>query len=160
MNQTHQEPVESTAAIAGHPLHPIMITFPIAFLTGALVTDVVYAIRKGIFWARMSFWLITGGLVTGVAAAALGLLDFVTIRRARTHTGGWVHALGNAAVLMLSASNLVGRIPDPRETVIPGGVILSAVSSLILGVTGWFGGEMVFRHKIGVTGHEQNKQGS
>lgn len=159
MSQQHEEPITSTAAIAGHPIHPIVVTFPIAFLIGALVTDMVYWIKKEMCWARMSFWLISGGLVTGITSAALGLLDFVTIRRARAHTGGWIHALGNGTVLLLSASNLAGRIPNPRETVVPSGVILSALSSIILGITGWFGGELVYRHKIAVTGHDEHGSG-
>lgn len=70
--KTHTKGVTSTASLAKHPLHPALIPFPIAFLTGALVTDIVYSATLTDFWAQMSFWLIAGGLVTGALAAVLG----------------------------------------------------------------------------------------
>jgi uncharacterized membrane protein len=150
----HPEGVKSTAAIAGHPLHPAVIPFPIAFLVGALLTDIVYAANGDDFWARMSFWLIVGGLVTGLAAAVLGLIDFLTIERVRAHQAGWIHAGGNVAAMVLSAINLVLRLDDPASAVTLWGLILSALVTVLLLITGWFGGELAFRHKIGVIENE------
>ena len=86
---TPREGVKSTVSIAGHPLHPVMIPFPIAFLIGTLVTDIVYWLTTEAFWAGMSFWLIAAGVV-------MGLMDFLTIERARAYSAGWIHAGGNA----------------------------------------------------------------
>lgn len=147
---THVEGVESTASIAGHPLHPMMIPFPIAFLTGALVTDIVYWITAADFWARVSLWLIVGGLVMGVLAAGLGAIDFFTIDRVRALTSGWIHAGVNVAVIIFALANLWLRWGDPAAAVWPAGVILSAITTVLLGVSGWYGGELSYRHKVGV----------
>jgi len=142
--------LRSTAAIGGHPLHPILIPFPIAFLVGALVTDIVFTRVGDPFWARASQWLIGAGLVMGAVAAVFGLIDFVTIRRVRSLAAGWMHFLGNAAALLLSLWNLLQRTNAPDMTVTQTGLILSAVVVAILVVTGWLGGELAYRHRIGV----------
>lgn len=152
MSNQYLIPAPSTAAIAGHPIHPAVITFPIAFLVGALVTDVVYWITRAAFWAEASVWLVGAGVAMGVLAAILGLIDFVTVERARQHSAGWIHLIGNLVAMILSVVSLLLRWGNPAAAVLPGGLILSAVTGVILGVTGWFGGELVFRHLVGVTG--------
>lgn len=147
---TPNEGVQSTAAIGGHPLHPAVIPFPIAFLTGALVTDVVYWLTNESFWAQASFWLIAAGLVMGLLAAVLGLIDFLTIERVRAHSAGWIHAGGNAAAMLLAFVSLLLRLGEPEAAVLPWGVILSAITAVLLGVAGWYGGELAYRHKVGV----------
>jgi len=146
--------VRSTAAIGGHPLHPMVVPFPIAFLVGALVTDIVFMRVGDPFWARASQWLIGAGLVMGAVAAVLGLVDFLTIRRVRSLVAGWVHFLGNATALLLSLWNLLQRTSAPDMTVTQTGLILSAIVVAILLVTGWLGGEMSYRHRIGVMEQE------
>lgn len=153
MNKRQVSPVPSTAAIMGHPLHPIFIVFPIAFFMGAFATDLAFWRTRQTFWARVSQWLVGSGVVTGIIAAVLGLIDFLTIRRVREHTGGWIHFLGNVTAVGINAGSLITRIEDPVAAVLPWGLTITAITSGILGVTGWIGGEMVYRHMIGVTGH-------
>jgi uncharacterized membrane protein len=158
MAERHSEGVKSTAAIAGHPIHPMLIAFPIAFLVGALVTDLVYWGTADLFWARASYWLILAGLVMGSLAAITGLIDFLTISRAREHGIGWVHFIGNVVILIIALINLVIRWADPPAAIIPWGVGLSVLTNLLLAVTGWYGGELTYRHKIGVVGHESQEE--
>ncbi len=141
--------IPSTAAIGGHPIHPMLVPFPIAFLVAALVTDIAFAVTNDLFWARVSMWLLGGGLVMGALAALAGLTDFLTIRRARQAVG-WFHFLGNAAALLIALANLWMRIDQPGAAVLPTGLVLSAIVVGILLVTGWLGGELAYRHKIGV----------
>lgn len=148
MAHEHREGVESTATIAGHPIHPMLIPFPISFLVGALVTDLVYWSTGSSFWAQASFWLIGAGLATGLLAAIFGLTDFLTIERVREHSAGWIHFLGNATVLVIALVNLWLRWENPAAAILPWGVVLSAVIGLILIVTGWYGGELSYRHKL------------
>lgn len=152
MANEHTEGVESTAAIAGHPIHPMLIPFPISFLVGALVTDLVYWSTGGDFWAQASFWLVAAGLATGALAAVFGLIDFLTIQRVREHTAGWIHFLGNATVLVIALINLWLRWAEPAAAILPWGLVLSAITGLILIVTGWYGGELSYRHKVGIIG--------
>jgi uncharacterized membrane protein len=148
MAEDYRDEVPATARLAGHPIHPMLIPFPIAFLTGALLTDLVFIATADGFWALGSKWLVFGGLVTGVAAALPGLVDFSTIPRARV-AAGWLHLGTNVAVLGLALVSLLLRWADPEAAVVPSGVILSAVIAALLAATSWFGGELAYRHRIG-----------
>lgn len=146
---TDAEP--STAAIRGHPIHPMLIPFPMAFLTGAFGADVGYWLTADPFWARAALWLIGAGVVSGLAAAVAGLTDFLTIAKPRKLGLGWIHAGGNAMVLLLAAVNWGIRSEDAVAAVLPWGIILSFVIAVALGVTGWAGAELSYRYRIGVT---------
>src|SRR4051794_18645797 len=88
--------VPSTMAINGHPIHPMLVPFPVGFLVGALATDLAFWGIGDPFWSRASLWLLAAGFVMGALAAVIGLIDFLTIERARTGSTGWVHFIGNA----------------------------------------------------------------
>lgn len=150
--------VPSTVAIAGHPLHPLIVTFPIAFLTAVLATDLVYWFTGDLFWARASFWLLSAGILSGLVAAATGLSDFFGIKRVRQHSAGWIHLIGNVAALVLSAINLLLRWNDHSSIIVPIGLILSLIVASLLGVTGWFGAELIYRHKVAVIGYGPNER--
>jgi len=143
----------STAAVAGHPLHPAVVPVPIGMLTAAAVSDVGYLVTGERFFARMSRWLVGGGIVGGLLAAPLGALDLSTIRAARTPTG-LAHAGGNVAVLALSIISLAmrqragSRVPAPA-------LVLTMLSAVMLAVTGWLGGELSYRKGIGVLPHDE-----
>jgi uncharacterized membrane protein len=145
--------VPSTVAVAGHPLHPAIITLPIGLLVTAPVTDIAYWFLGDVFWARASFWLIVAGLVTGLLAAITGLLDFIRIGRVRKHTAGWAHMYANVTALVVTAINLGLRVGDPVENLLFTGLILSVIVATLLGISGWYGGELVYRHKIAVIGY-------
>ncbi len=144
-----QSGVRSRAAIAGHPIHPMLVPFPIAFLVATFASDLNFWCTGDAFWARASLWLAGAGLVTGLAAAVTDPIDFLSIQRAREGTAGWIHFLGNAVVLLLTLWNVLHRLGDPASGVLPLGVILSGIVALILFVTGWMGGELAYRTKIG-----------
>jgi uncharacterized membrane protein len=150
--------VTSTVAIAGHPIHPVIVTLPIAFLVAVPVCDIVYFWTKDVFWARGSFWLLVAGVVMGLLAAATGLMDFFGIERVRKRTAGWAHMIINIVVLVLSAVNLALRWGNLTRPVIPTGVVISVIVALLLGLSGWYGGELVYRHKIAVIGYTSRNQ--
>ncbi|MBB4016433.1 putative membrane protein [Chelatococcus caeni] len=141
----------SAAAVGRHPIHPLLVPLPIGLLMGALVADIVFAMTQDPFWARGAYWLLVGGGVTGVLAGAAGLVELLGVRRARRLGIAWAHGLGNLAVLVLTGVNIYIRTGAPEAAVVPAGLALSAVVVLGLGVTGWLGGEMTYRHGIGVT---------
>ena len=146
-------PAPSRAAIMGHPIHPMLIPYPLTFLTTALATDLTFWATGGGFWAQASLWLIGAGVVTGVAAGAVGAIDYFGIPRARAVAMGHLHAAGNVAALVLSLVNSLLRLGDPAAAVLPWGVLLSVLITAVLGVTGWAGGELSYRHRVGVTEH-------
>ncbi len=140
----------STATIAGHPIHPMLVPFPIACFVGTFITDIVYAYTAEMQWANMSAWLLTFGLIMSVFAAIAGLTDFLSERRIRALGHAWVHGIGNATAVILSIINLFIHSRDAYTSVVPTGIVLSGIVVLILLVTGWTGGELVYRHRVGV----------
>ncbi len=145
--------IPSTVAIAGHPIHPVIVTLPIAFLVALPLTDIVYLLTQDAFWARASFWLVLAGFVTSIAAALTGLMDFLKIERVRKRTAGWAHMFLNVAAMALTLINLILRWGNVTGAILPTGVILSILVATILGASGWYGGELVYRHKIAVIGY-------
>jgi uncharacterized membrane protein len=144
--------VPSTVAIAGHPLHPLSVIFPIAFLAAALGSDIGYWLTGDFFWARASLWLIGLGLAGGLLAAAIGLSDFVKIERVRKRTAGWAHLIINVSLLVLTLVNFLLRWGDAESRIVPWGLLLSLIVGTLTSVSGWFGAELSYRHKIGVVG--------
>jgi uncharacterized membrane protein len=160
MDGNRSSGVPSTASIFGHPIHPMLVPFPIAFLIGAFICDLAFWWTGDPFWARGAFWLLAPGLVIGALAAVVGLADFVTIRRAREYIGGWIHSLGNTIVLLLALLNVMARIEDPIDGVFPWGILLSFLTAALLGVTGWYGGELAYRYGIGFSGQDNSESGN
>jgi len=154
MNGKQRFGIPATAAIAGHPLHPLLVTLPIGFLIGAFLSDIAFYSTGDAFWARASAWLIGAGLVTGVLAALAGLIDFLGSERIRELTYAWYHFAGNAIAMVLTAINLYLRCQGDLTAVTGGQMLLSVLVVLIFAITGWLGGEMVFRKGAGVIGDE------
>lgn len=144
--------IASTVSVAGHPFHPLLVTFPIAFLVGAAATDVGYWLTQDPFWARAALWLIGSGFVSGIVAAISGMLDFVKIDRVRKRSAGWLHMFGNITALVITLINWWLRLGNPTGAVVPLGMMLSVLVATLLGVTGWYGAELAYRHKVGVVG--------
>jgi uncharacterized membrane protein len=140
----------STAQIAGHPFHPMLVPIPIACFVGTLCTDIAYWHTANMTWAVMSTWLLTVGLIVAVFAVVAGFTDFLGDRRIRDLRAVWIHAIGNAIALILSILNVLVHSRDGYTSVVPTGLILSALVVLILLVTGWQGWAMVYRHRVGV----------
>jgi uncharacterized membrane protein len=145
-------PAPSTAAIAGHPIHPMLVPFPVALLTLVAVTDIVYAVNESLFWSSVSYYMLWAGLISAGVAAIFGLIDFTTIKRAREHRAGWAHLLLNVAIVLLSLVNLLLRWGNDVELIVPSGMLVSIVAAGLLMVSGWYGGELAYRHKVGVIG--------
>jgi uncharacterized membrane protein len=140
----------STAQIAGHPLHPMLVPIPIACFVGTLLTDIAYWQTANMQWANFSAWMLTVGLVVALLAVIAGFIDFLGDRRIRDLRAVWIHAIGNAIALVLAIVNAFIHSRDAYTSVVPTGLILSALTVLILLVTGWMGWEMVYRHRVGV----------
>ena len=150
MGKTHLHGVESSAAVFHHPIHPMAIAFPVATLMAAPLSDIAARVTDDPFWRRASRWLLLGGLTSGVAASALGLIDYVAIREVRRMPSAHVHAGGNALALVLTAVNLVRRSKDDSKAPDAIDTGLSVATMVLLGATAWLGGELSYRHGVGV----------
>jgi uncharacterized membrane protein len=145
----HPPGARSRFQIAGHPLHPMLVTFPIAFFSGTLATDLLYWWTGNIMWAQFSFWLLVGGLLGGTAAAAAGFMDFILVPQIRRHFSSWSHMLTAILLMAVAAANFVLRIDEPARAIVPWGLFMSGWMMLMVGVAGWLGGKLVFEHNLG-----------
>lgn len=142
---------QSTAKIANHPLHPMLIPFPVAFLVGTLVADLAFIGTGDGFWARASMWLIGAAIVMALLAALAGFTDFFSEPRIRALSDAWYHMIGNLTAVVVAVINFALRYSQGSEAAIkPWGVVLSLVVVCILLFTGWKGWEMVYRHRVAV----------
>ncbi|MBD2003984.1 MULTISPECIES: DUF2231 domain-containing protein [Cyanophyceae] len=145
--------VTSTVAIAAHPLHPLIVTFPIAFLSLAPAADLAYWWTKDVFWAQGAFWMLIVGLATSVVAAITGMMDFLKIERVRKRSAGWAHMVLNVTAMVLTIVNLIFRWGNTSGAILPLGLTLSIIVAALLGLSGWYGAELVYRHKVAVIGY-------
>lgn len=150
----------STAQIGGHPIHPMLIPFPITCFVGAFVTDLLFLATGDRGFATASSWLIGFGIGTALLAAVFGLIDFMGDDRIRRLSHALQHMMANVAAVVVAIINFVIRLDDPARQVGSLGIYLSGAVVLILLFSGWRGGDLVYRHKIGVHDHSRDPEGS
>ncbi len=141
---------KSTASIAGHPIHAMLVPFPIAFFVATFLCDLAFWRTGNPFWASASIWLLGAGLVMAVLAALAGLTDVIGDVQIRAMSEVWWHAGGNALVVVLQLVSWTLRYVQGPSAVVPVGLILSLIVVGILLFTGWKGWEMVYRRRVGV----------
>ena len=142
----------STAQIAGHPIHPMLVGFPITFFAATVATDLAFQRTGSSSWATASTWLLGAGLVMAALAALAGLTDFLGERRIRALRPAWLHMIGNVIVVLLELANWWTRAHAAAPGVSSTQLLLSVVALLILLFNGWMGWEMVYRHRVGIAG--------
>lgn len=142
--------MKSKASIFGHPLHPILIVFPMGLLPASLITDAARAFTGDGMWSAFSFWLIVAGIAGGLLAAIFGLIDWSALPKgSRERRIGSVHAIANVIMLTVFAISAWLRWPD-LAVLPPLAVALSIIAFLLAGFSGVLGGELVYRHHVGV----------
>jgi len=141
---------QSTVKIAGHPIHPMLIPFPIAFFVSTFVCDLVYWQTGYAAWATAATWLLGAGLVMAVLAALVGLTDVLGDQRIRALNDAWWHAGGMVIVVLIELYNWYARYEQGTAAVVPKGLVLSLIVVCILLFAGWKGWEMIYRHRVGV----------
>nr|WP_196258496.1 DUF2231 domain-containing protein [Pelagibacterium limicola] len=149
MQKVKEHSVSSAVAVAGHPIHAMLVHFPIALIMATLGSDVFYwftgdefFLRAGVWSAGFAFWL-------GVAASLAGTAELLLVRGIRIRVGSWTHAIAAMTLLAIAASNWGVRLYFPEE-VLPHGLALSVLSAIFAGVAGWHGGKLVFDHGVGL----------
>jgi uncharacterized membrane protein len=153
--------MESKIKVLGHPIHPLLIPFPLGLLGTAVVFDVLGEIGQWPELRRASHPMIAAGLVTGVAAAVTGTVDGVALPgNTRAKDVAIKHGLGNAGVMALFGLAWWLRRDDP-EAASPVALALELAGLGGAAVTGWLGGELVDRLGVGVhTGAHLNAPSS
>ena len=140
----------STAQVAGHPIHPMLIPFPIVFFISTFVCDIIYWRTASEAWAEATLWLLGAGLVIAVLAAIMGLIDVLSDDQIRNLSDAWWHAAANIAAVLIEIYNWYSRYEQGSAMIIPTGFVLSLIVVLLLLFSGWKGWEMVYRHRVGI----------
>jgi uncharacterized membrane protein len=141
---------QPTVLVARRPIHSLLVPFPVVCFIAALLTDIAYAATAEMMWADFSAWLITAGVILGVLAAIAALIDFATNRLVGEQRLAWPYVLGSLIVLVLSFFNALMHTRDAWTSVMPSGLMLSAVVVLVILMTTWLGRVMVYRRDMGI----------
>ena len=145
--------MKTPASISRHPIHPMLITIPVGLWIFSFVCDVVVYFSEGsetgVLWFVMGYWTMAGGLVGALLAAIPGVIDLLSLKDTRIRTLATTHMSINLAVVALYAYNLWVRTTEPPDVLM--GFGLSALAIVLLGFSGWIGGEMVHVHGVGVS---------
>ena len=142
--------IATTAKIAGHPLHPMLVPLPIGFLVATFICDLAYWMTSDPIWAEASFWAVAAAIVTAAVAALVGFLDFFGNQRIRALRDAWRHMIGNVVAVVLALVSLILRWGNAETAVLPWGLLLSTIVVLLILYTGWKGGELAYRHRVGM----------
>jgi uncharacterized membrane protein len=143
----------SPASIAGHPIHPMLIPFPIALWVFSLVADILYLWRDNPGWEWMAFWTLLAGCLGAIAAAIFGLIDYFSLQEKEVvKVANW-HARFNILALLLFAASWYLRTDNGSNMVngslkIP--IALSVAGVIAVTISGWLGGELVFKYGVAV----------
>lgn len=137
------------ASIAKHPIHPMLVSFPIALWIFSLVCDAIrLCVTDAPIWYTVSIYTMAGGIIGALIAAVPGLIDYLSLRDRHTKRIATWHMSLNLTLVVLFAINLWMRVSAAPVGSFP--FWLSAVSVAILGITAWLGGDLVHVHAIGV----------
>jgi uncharacterized membrane protein len=142
--------MEAKARLFGHPIHQMLIVFPLGLLATAAIFDVITLVTDNGKWSDIAFWMIAAGVIGGLVAALFGVIDWLGIPAGtRAKRVGALHGLGNVAVVGLFAVSWLLREPDPSMPS-SAALALSFGGVILATVTGWLGGELVAQLGVGV----------
>ncbi|OAM78228.1 hypothetical protein A3840_06930 [Devosia elaeis] len=144
-----EKDASSAIAVAGHPIHAMLVHFPIAFVIATLGIDVFYWFTGDMFWRDVGVWSAGAAFIFGVLAAIVGTLELLAVAGIRVRVASWNHAIAAMVLLAIAGANAGLRIFWP-ETVLPNGLMLSVLASLATAFAGWHGGKLIFDHGIGL----------
>ena len=142
--------MESRAKLFGHPIHPMLIVFPLGLLAMALIFDILHFAMGNGYWSEIAYWMIAAGVISGLVAAPFGLVDWLAIPSGtRAKRIGALHGVGNLIVVVLYAASWWMRRAAPQDPVTVA-YVLSFAGGVLALFTGWLGGELVDRLAVGV----------
>ena len=144
------EAINSRMAIRGHPIHPMLIHFPVAALLGLIATDLAYIFSGDYFWARASLWLAGIGALGGWVSGLAGLIDLLSVSQIRRLITAWCHAILAVMLLSLASLNWLFRLDTADVNIFPWGLYLSLLTGVLIASASYLGGRLVYEHAVGV----------
>jgi uncharacterized membrane protein len=147
--------MRSPASIFKHPIHPMLIVFPIGLWLFSLACDLIHlAGGSSDAWTMVAFYSMVGGLIGALCAAVPGFIDLLYYKGGAPPVKkiALTHMAINLTAVVLYAINIALRASGTFGTGIP--VLLSIIGVALIFVSGWLGGQMVHVYGVGVEGRE------
>jgi uncharacterized membrane protein len=150
-----KRPLSPIAGPYGHPFHSLLVTVPIGTWIGALIFDIARAAGADHGYRDAAGWLILIGLIVAVLAAILGLMDLSRLRSGtKAQRVALTHMTINLVVVVLFVVNLIVRVNTDG---IAGPLTLDIIAVVLLGVSGYLGGELAYRYGVRVADEETQR---
>lgn len=149
--------MQSRVRILGHPVHPMTVYFPIAFLPLLLFLDVLYYLLGDLSFWVVGFWIAVAGLATTIVAILIGIVDLAAIpNESRAHRVAFYHFIVGVAVAALYGVAILVRWPPGSDAQqFPLAALIDLLGTLVVTLQGYLGGELVVHHHIGVKAPEE-----
>ena len=141
--------IGSAIAVAGHPIHAMLVHFPIALVMCTLGIDGLYWLTADPFWVRVGIWSTGFAFAFGVLASVAGTAELLAVPGIRVRVASWNHAIAAMTLLAVAGANWGLRLNYP-EAVLPHGLLLSVLAAGLTALAGWHGGKLVFDHGVGL----------
>lgn len=142
---------ESRIAVFGHPIHAMSVAFPIALTFCTFGADLGYWWTGDPFWARAALWAAGTGFLMGMLAGFSGTAELLLVPGIRARAPAWTHFIIAVTLLALLGANWGHRLYGYESAVLPYGILLSGLSVLMVALTGWHGGKLVFDYRLGIS---------
>jgi len=134
------------SSIAVQPFYAMLAQFPAVCFTLTLLTDIAYWQTSNLLWHNFSAWLLFAGLVGGALALIVGFVEFFV--RPRALRPGWAYVLGGVVVLALALLNSFVHAGDGWTAIVPYGLLLSALTVVVMIIIDWLGRRTVYRDDV------------
>jgi uncharacterized membrane protein len=141
----------ATTVIAGPTVYSVLAQFPVVCFTLTLLTDLAYWYTEYLMWQEFSSWLLFAGLVFAAFAILAGIVELLI---GSAHWPAWPHVIGSLIVVVLAFFNSLVHAGDGWTAVVPWGLALSALTVVVMLVTGWFGRRYVIHYSRGAIHHD------
>jgi uncharacterized membrane protein len=158
--------MDSRVKVLDHPLHPALVHLPVGLLATSLIFDIIALATGGALWAGSSFWLMVFGAGFALLAAIPGLIDYFSLDfTPATHRLATYHMLLNLTIIALFIVDIIWRralffqTPDKTYFVPIGPFILSIIAIVLLAISGWIGGDLVYNHHVAVSEIDASRPG-
>jgi uncharacterized membrane protein len=141
--------MSSPASFKGHPFHPMLVALPIGLWIFSIVSDVIFKFGwGGQVWNDVAFYTLAGGIVGALIAALPGFVDLIGLQNPKTMTIAIWHMFINLSAVALYCVNLWMRMHRPPGDNLP--ILLSTIGIVLIIVSGWLGGELVYVRGVAV----------
>jgi uncharacterized membrane protein len=140
--------MSTPASFKNHPIHPILVVFPLGLWVFSLVCDVIFMFGGSPIWKDVALYTLGGGIIGALLAAVPGFIDYISMKDSETKKIGTKHMILNLIAVVVFAGSFFLRLGGDTQSLLP--VLVSLLGVVLISISGFLGGEMVYVHGVGV----------